>query len=196
MNRIARPARWAEPVIYLHWLSAAAMLALIAIGWAMIYGGFDAAATFDLFQWHKSLGFLALALIAARLAGRALWTAPPARTLSAMEQTLAAFTQVALYVLTLAAVVAGWVVVSASPLPIPSRVFGLFVVPDIAAPDADLFAKAQRAHRILAWIVAALIALHFAGAIKHHFRDRDDVLTRMLPRWPRRPRRRSSPVSS
>lgn len=191
MKPPARPRRWAEPIVYLHWLSAAVIFGLIAIGWAMTHGGLDAATTFDLFQRHKSLGFLALALTLARLALRALATAPPPRSLSRYEATLAAFTQGALYVLTLAAILAGWIAVSTSPLPAPARIFGLFVVPDIASPDADLFSMARRGHMILAWIVAALVALHFAGAMKHHFRDRDDVLGRMLPRWPWPWRRRN-----
>jgi cytochrome b561 len=33
-----------------------------------------------------------------------------------------------------------------------------------------------------------LIALHVAGALKHHFVDGDDVLKRMLPRWRSPPR--------
>ena len=70
MNAKARPARWSGLIISLHWAGAALILALIALGWAMVYGGLDAASTFDLFQLHKSLGFVALALTAARLAAR------------------------------------------------------------------------------------------------------------------------------
>jgi cytochrome b561 len=50
--------------------AAAIILALIALRWAMVYDGLDAASTFDLFQLHKSLGFIALALTVARLAAR------------------------------------------------------------------------------------------------------------------------------
>ena len=67
----ARPARWNGLIVSLHWAAAAIILGLIALGWAMIYGGLDSATTFDLFQWHKSLGFVALALTAIRLAARA-----------------------------------------------------------------------------------------------------------------------------
>ena len=34
-----------------------------------------------------------------------------------------------------------------------------------------------------AWAIAVLVALHAAGALKHHFISRDDVLKRMLPRF-------------
>ena len=74
----ARPARWSGLIISLHWAGAAIILALIALGWAMVYGGLDAASTFDLYQWHKSFGFVALALTAARLAARFAGSSPPA----------------------------------------------------------------------------------------------------------------------
>ena len=70
---------------------------------------------------------------------------------------------------------------SASPLPIPTRFFDLFVIPNIARPDAALFGWATLAHEIAAWTIAGLVALHAAGALKHHWIDRDDVLERMLP---------------
>jgi cytochrome b561 len=179
----ARPARWSGPIISLHWAGGAIILALIALGWIMVYGGLDAAATFDLYQWHKSLGFLGLALTVARLAARLAGAAPPAPASRPWERRLAAFTQMALYALTIVAIVSGWLVVSTSPLPIPTRFFDLIVIPNIAPPDPSLFATATLNHKLAAWSIAGLVALHVAGALKHHFVDRDDVLRRMLPRW-------------
>jgi cytochrome b561 len=178
-----RPARWSGLIISLHWIGAAIILALIAIGWAMVYGGLDSASTFDLYQWHKSLGFVALALTAARLVARFIGSSPPAPISSHWERLLAALAQGSLYVLTIAAIVAGWLVVSTSPLPVPTRFFDLFVIPNIAPPDPLLFGRAELAHKLAAWGIALLLALHVAGALKHHFVDRDDVLTRMLPHW-------------
>ena len=31
------------------------------------------------------------------------------------------------------------------------------------------------------WLIVGLVVLHVAAALKHHFVDKDDVLTRMLP---------------
>ena len=42
-------------------------------------------------------------------------------------------------------------------------------------------------HEIAAKGLYVLIALHLAGALKHHFIDRDNVLHRMIPWIPRRP---------
>jgi cytochrome b561 len=36
-------------------------------------------------------------------------------------------------------------------------------------------------HRWINYTMAAVIVVHAAAALKHHFIDRDDVLVRMLP---------------
>ena len=169
-------------MISLHWSAGAVILGLLAIGWVMIHGGLDSAATFDLYQRHKSWGFVALVLTAGRLAARGLSASPPAPVSPRWERRLAALTQGSLYVLTIVAILTGWLVVSASPLPVPTLFFGLFVIPNIGPPNALLFTAAALAHEIAAWAIAALVALHVAGALKHHFVNRDDVLKRMLPR--------------
>lgn len=157
------------------------ILALLAIGWVMVDGGLDSAATFDLYQRHKSWGFVALALTAGRLAARLVTPSPPAPVSPRWERRLAILTQGSIYVLTIGAILTGWLVVSASPLPVPTRFFDLFVIPNIAPADPALFAAAVLAHRFAAWAIAVLVALHVAGALKHHFVNRDDVLKRMLP---------------
>jgi cytochrome b561 len=182
-NPEARPARWNGWIISLHWAAGAVILALLALGWIMVYGGLDAAATFDLYQQHKSFGFVALALTALRLVARLVGSSPPAPVSPGWERRLAAFAQGSLYILTICAILSGWLVVSTSPLPVPTRFFDLFVIPNIAGPDPSLFADAAFAHKLAAWAIAFFIALHVAGALKHHLVDGDDVLKRMLPRW-------------
>ena len=144
----------------------------------MVYGGLDAATTFDFYQWHKSFGFVALALTAVRLVARLAGAAPraPASPLGAAPGRGDAGL---LYILTIGAIGSGWLLVSASPLPVPTRFFDLFVIPNIAPADPSLFASAELAHKLLAWAIALLVALHVAGALKHHFVDRDDVLKHM-----------------
>jgi cytochrome b561 len=185
-----RPARWGAPLIALHWLAGALILELIAHGLIMVHAGLSAATAFDLYQSHKSIGFVVLALTAPRLVLRLGSKAPPPLG-PPWEKLLARLVQAALYALTLGAIVSGWLVVSASPLPIPIRFFDLFAVPDIARPDPSLFTAATFVHQAAAWSIAALVALHVAGALKHHLADRDDALTRMLPRLSRADARRS-----
>ncbi len=174
------PPRWSPAIVALHWINAALILGLLGFGWIMTHSPFGAGTTFDLYQAHKSLGFTALALTALRLAAR-LAAAATARV-SGWEGLDARAVQTAFYVLTLAAIAAGWLVVSASPLPVPTEFFGLIVIPNIVPADATLFARSVLAHQVAAYAIAALVALHVAGAVKHHCVDRDDTLRRMLSR--------------
>jgi cytochrome b561 len=181
---LARPARWSPPLVALHWLAAALILELLAHGWIMVHGTSSAGTAFGLYQSHKSLGFVVLAVTAARLflrLSRLSRKAPPPLG-PRWERPLAQAVQAALYGLTLVAIVSGWLVVSTSPLPIPTRVFDLVVVPDIARPDANLFAVSAAVHGFSAWSILGLVALHVAGAFKHHVIERDEVLARMLPK--------------
>ena len=73
----ARPARWSVAQIALHWLAGALILELVAHGWIMVHANLTAATAFGLYQSHKSLGFVVLALTAARLAFRFSRKAPP-----------------------------------------------------------------------------------------------------------------------
>ena len=180
MTAAAKPLRWNAFVVALHCLSAALILELIVHGWIMVHGRLSAATTFDLYQQHKSLGFLALALTAARLVGRLCFASPAALGSPLWERRLAAFVQGSLYALTIAAILAGWLVVSASPLPVPTLFFGLIAIPPLTAPNFSLLAAAETAHRLAAWAIAAAVLLHVAGALKHRFVDRDDVLRRMF----------------
>jgi cytochrome b561 len=78
--------------------------------------------------------------------------------------------------------VAGFVMVSASPLGIPTLYFDLFAVPHLPlGPDAALEAQAKAVHRALAWGGMALVALHILAAVKHELLDDDRLLLRMLP---------------
>jgi cytochrome b561 len=43
-------------------------------------------------------------------------------------------------------------------------------------------------HEIASWLLAALVVVHVAAALKHHFVDRDGLLVRMWPWWPSRTR--------
>ncbi|HQS46832.1 MAG TPA: cytochrome b/b6 domain-containing protein, partial [Xanthobacteraceae bacterium] len=83
------------------------------------------------------------------------------------------------YVLMLALPLTGWLVVSSSPLHLPTRPFNLFTLPDLVAPDAELYAAVSLLHATLAYLLLAVLALHVAGALKHRLVDRDTTLQRM-----------------
>lgn len=172
-------------MIWLHWAGAAVILGMIALGASMRRLELPAAEVFDLYQWHKSLGFLALALIVAHLGARVAAGAPETRA-KGVERRLASLVQAALHLAPLIAVFSGWIAASASPIPVPTRVFGLFVAPNLFRPNPHLFEAARVVHATSAYTILALAALHAGGALKHHFLDDDDTLVRMTGRQRRR----------
>ena len=153
----------------------------------MSHAGLDMATSFDLYQLHKSLGFAALAITALRIAARLFARAPIVAPGPRWERRLAASTQAGLYLLTIGAMFAGWVVISSSTIPVTTRVFGLFTAPDLVGPNEALSHTATRVHQILVYAIAALIALHVAGAIKHAAWDRDGTMQRILAFRAQRP---------
>ena len=69
------------------------MLELIAHGWIMVHGRLSAATAFDLYQSHKSLGFVVLMLAAARLFARLARASPAPAATPQWERRLAALVQ-------------------------------------------------------------------------------------------------------
>lgn len=174
--------RWSGTAKALHWTTAGLILGLLALGWVMTRSDMTAALRFDLYQLHKSFGFLALALVWLRLT-HLTFREPPEPPRSRLERRLVGAGRAGLWTLMILAPLSGWATASASTLEIPTLFFGLFKVPDVVRPGEAAFALASSAHFWLTALFAALICLHAAAALKHHFIDRDDVLTGILPRW-------------
>jgi cytochrome b561 len=183
-------SRYSGVAIALHWLMALAIIGLIMVGFWMGDAAKDPetrAAAFAAFQLHKSMGLTILLLTLLRLAWRLSHRPPPLpSTMKSWERGAARFTHIGFYVLMIAVPLSGWAMVSASPLGLPTYWFGLFEWPHIG-PLAALENKEAlkhdfyEAHELLAKLVIGLLLLHVAAALKHHFIDRDDVLSRMLP---------------
>ena len=56
---------------------------------------------------------------------------------------------------------------------------GLFELPDITPKDEETFKFLKGAHTAWAFVILGVLALHMAGAFKHHIIDRDETLQRM-----------------
>ena len=129
---------------------------------------------------HKSFGITILALALLRLAWRLRNPTPllPG-TLKPYERALARITHVMLYVLLFAMPLSGWMMSSARGFPVSW--FHLFQLPDLVPKNKALYEALLTTHGTLAAVLAVVVALHVAGALKHHFIHKDDVLRRMLP---------------
>ena len=130
--------------------------------------------------WHKSFGITILMLAIIRLAWR--WMNPvPDLTAETKpwERVLARVSHVLLYALIFAMPLTGWAMSSARNFPVSW--FKLFQLPDLVAPAEQTFRRMQDLHHLLFDVLVVIALLHVAGALKHHFIDRNDVLKRMLP---------------
>ncbi len=169
----------------LHWLMAAAIIALLGLGFYMTGLKPGSPLQFKLYQLHKSLGVVAFLLALVRVAWRLGHRPPPLPAgMGAAERLLAHAGHGMLYALMLGLPLAGWVVVSTSPYNIPTLVFGLVGLPHLPLPR-DLNALAKGTHMIGGWLLVITLTGHVAAALRHHFVLRDDVLARMLPRFGR-----------
>ena len=168
--------------IVFHWTIALLFLAQLALGYLMSRD-IDPVLQFNLFQYHKSIGFLVLALAAPRFIWSIFSRKPRALDGEGMASRLAARSaHAALLFLTLAVPLAGWAVASTSPLQIPSYVFDLVVVPGLPMAISDQ-AEAfwTEVHATLAYLAAVNVVLHVAAALWHHFVRKDPTLRRMIP---------------
>jgi cytochrome b561 len=86
---------------------------------------------------------------------------------------------IALYVLFFAVPLSGWAYSSAAGFSIV--LFGVLPLPDFVPVSRELADTIKPFHGWLAKGLAAIVVLHVAGALKHHFVDRDGLLKRMQP---------------
>ncbi|EHP82228.1 MULTISPECIES: cytochrome b [Methylobacteriaceae] len=192
--------RYSAVAILLHWASALGVLALIGMGLIIAHAGLAPMRQFQLYQWHKSVGITVLALTVLRVLWRLTHRPPPhPARMPARERVAASTAHGLLYLLLVGLPLTGWAVVSLSPFNIPTVLYGLVpwphlplaaFVPNPAA--AEGFLKLMHAYG--AWLLTALLILHVAAALRHHFIIHDDVLRRMLPA--RAPSARSGSLES
>jgi cytochrome b561 len=164
----------------LHWLIVALVLVQFVISWLMPEIGRNTVRG-PLIDLHFSFGVLIIAVMAVRLVHRLFEPVPPATPDSpTWERWTAQALHRLFYLLLLVAPFLGWASASAHNLPV--TLFGLFKLPDIAAPKARWALTAGDVHKYAMWTLLGLIALHVAAALYHYFVRRDRVLQRMLPR--------------
>ena len=171
---------WGTPAKTFHWLIAVLVIGLFTLGLIQVRWPVSPL-KFELYAWHKSFGILVLLLVSLRLVWRLINRQVPQLppTMNVFERFLANATHYAFYVILLSMPLSGWIFTSAANFPL--KLFDIVALPAIVPPDKDLSELARDIHHWLGWTLAGVFTLHVAGALKHHFIDRDDVLKRMLP---------------
>ena len=177
--------RWGRAAILLHWIVATLVFGMLGLGLLMVHATADPGRRFELYQTHKSLGFVVLAVCLVRIGWRSVDSRPAGLGPTGLPRHVARVAHLALYAAPLALIATGWLAVSASPIPLPTAIFGLFAVPNLVGPDVATYLGARSAHRLLAWSLGGLVLAHALAAFWHHVIAGDDTLRRMLGRGQR-----------
>jgi cytochrome b561 len=171
--------RYTPVAISLHWLVATLIVCAFAIGSYMADLKFSPL-KLQLFSYHKWLGVTVFLLVIIRLIWRAKNTPPGLpSTIAAWQQRAAHGLHHVLYVLMFAIPLSGWLMSSAKG--VPTVYLGLIALPDLLDKDKALGHTLENIHVTLNYLMLALLVLHVAAALKHHFIERDNTLARMLP---------------
>ncbi|MFZ6819442.1 cytochrome b [Undibacterium sp. Ji22W] len=169
--------------VVLHWLIALVMIILSVVGLVM-----SEKEIWFLYPIHKSIGTLIFALILIRVVWRMRQGWPkPIRPYAQYEQVLSKTVHWILITGTVLMPISGMLMSAVGGHGI--ALFGWELVaehhsltqPDQALPYSEFWAGVgESGHTIIAYVLIAAIALHIAGALKHHIIDRDATLRRML----------------
>ncbi|MEM1432079.1 MAG: cytochrome b [Pseudomonadota bacterium] len=167
-----------------HWITAAAFLGALGLGLLLGFGELSREAAGPYRDWHKALGLLVLVWGSWRILWRMIEGFPePAAPAPLWQEIAAKAVHIGLLAATLALPVSGMLMSIAAGRPL--RVFGVEVLPALG-DVAWLDEVASAVHESAAPVLIVLLALHIGGALKHHWVDRDETLTRMV-RGPQRP---------
>jgi cytochrome b561 len=178
MNRNTT-ASWGSVARWFHWILGIAIIGMLAFGWWMNH----IPARPDRFFYrsiHADIGYLILLLMVLRLIWRGVNPTPalPSDT-PRWQRISASVSHWALYGVTIVVTLLGWAHSGARD-PNYSSFFGLFKVPQFTSPDKAAAGFYEDWHIYIAYVLLALIVLHLAAVLWHHFIKRDRVAARML----------------
>lgn len=167
-----------------HWVSALLILGTAAVGVAMTSEGFGGIGD-ALYVAHKSIGVVIVALLVLRLLWRAIAPRPPRLPASvpALQRRLAESTHTLLYLLIAVMGVTGYLRVVSGDFPV--EVLEALGVPPLISGAPELSRTLSVVHKIGAYLLTAVVAMHVAAAAHHALVLRDGVFSRMWPPWRR-----------
>ena len=170
--------RWGSVIQWLHWLMALAILGNGVLGLIMVdmTRGMTKLNTFAI---HKSIGLTVLALLVVRASWRLFDRRPRDEPMPRWQKLAAHATHAVLYVLMLAIPLSGWLYNSAHGNPL--QWFKWFNLPALVEKNEALSDLALLGHQSLFWVLCIVLSGHIAGALVHHWFERDNTLLRMLP---------------
>lgn len=168
--------RYGIVAIIFHWIMAILIIGMISLGLYMADLP-NGPVKIKLFGLHKEFGMLILMLVTLRIIWR-LQNQTPRLSIPRWQKWAAHGTHFILYTLMIAMPITGWLVTSAAGFQV--SFFGMFLVPNLIPADEAQMKLFAEIHEWLAYGLIAVLCLHVAAALKHHFIDKDNILIRMF----------------
>ncbi|MBL8644766.1 MAG: cytochrome b [Rhodospirillaceae bacterium] len=176
---------WGTIAKTLHWLIAGLILLQLCIGWVLFAEVLPPRTQVRLIlSAHVPIGITILGLAVIRVLWRFGNAHPPMPNMTWWERFLARASHAYLYIGAVAMPLTGWTATNAFGTPV--KWFGGIELPRITAKEAVLAPRPlttlfSEAHFWIAAGLTVFILLHVAGALRHHFSQKDNVLVRMAP---------------
>ncbi len=175
-SALVRTDAYTRTAITLHWVIAALILFNLWLG----LGHDSLPKEWAVMPTHKAVGITILFLTVVRIAWRLAHPAPPAPAdIPEWQRAASRLSHFLLYAFLLIMPLTGWAMVSGSKRR-PLEWFSAFEIPYLPVSDA-VSGFGHEAHELLGWGLIALLVVHVAAALRHHFLLRDNVLARMTP---------------
>lgn len=149
---------------------------MLAIGFNSSFAGISTNTYYD---WHKSLGLVALLIAVLRIINRQMGKLPPwAPTLSGRERTFVHWLERIFYLAMLVMPVTGWLYVMWGNYGV--NFFGIWEMPRPLPKDNALRDIAKWSHIVSGWVLLAAMVGHIGLVLRHQLIKRDGLLKRML----------------
>lgn len=169
--------RYSTPAIVLHWLVALLIFVAFPLGLYMADLPLSPE-KLQLFSYHKWIGVTVFMLAGLRVVWRLTHTPPPLpASVAGWQRRASAIAHGLLYLLILVIPISGWLMSSAKG--VQTVWFGVLPLPDLIGKDKALGHLLEEVHETLNYTLLALVVLHVAGALQHHFIERQPFLQRM-----------------
>lgn len=178
MRRTSGEDGFGAVLITLHWFMAALIIAMFFMGRFMT-GLVYTHPWYHLAPYiHKSIGLIVFTLLVIRIVWILTVKRPIPLPMPPLERIMASVVQKSFYVFLFGITLSGYLIPTADGRGV--EFFGLFTVPAVISGLSHQEDMAGEVHYLLAWLLMFFLLIHCAGALKHHFMDRDETLLRML----------------
>jgi len=171
---------WGWPAKLLHWVGAILILLLLGHGWWMTHMA-PRPDRLAHYAGHAGLGYDFLALLVLRLLWR--WTrAVPAlpAEMPRWENLAARASHIGLYFLMFATTLVGWALAGTMRGGALNKdALGMTVPMIFTSQERATRIMLEETHKVLAYVLLALVVVHLVAALRHHFVKHDTVLRRM-----------------